>query len=151
MITTHVESFIGAIPELAPLFPMHWEELALFKDRMPLDIDFCFYRAAEDRGELLFITSREAGRLVGYFVGIVGHSPHYQGTLTCKMDVVYLVPEHRGAGVGGQLVNAVEAELKRRGVKCWWMGSKNHKPIEALFVTHGFEPAETYFAKWLED
>lgn len=151
MITAQVEGFMAARTEMEPLLPLHWEELALYRDKMPLDVDWGRYAAWEEGGSLLFVTLRDDGRLVGYFVGVVGTSPHYQGTLMCKMDVVYLVPEHRGAGSGNLLMETIKRELLRRGVKLWWMGSKNHKPIEGLFRAHGFTQEEAYFAQWIGD
>ena len=36
MITLEVESFIECLPELKPILPIHYEELALNKDEVPL-------------------------------------------------------------------------------------------------------------------
>jgi len=149
LFTTAVESFMAARPELEPVFPIHWEELALFKDKMPLDPCWESFAAYESTGKLLFVTLRERGRLAGYFVGIVAPALHYHGTLTAKMDLLYVVPEHRGNDGGNILLDAVMAELKRRGVQLVWMGSKNHKPIEGLFESRGFTHEESYFAKWI--
>jgi GNAT superfamily N-acetyltransferase len=150
-ITAQVESFIDCWPDLQPLLPLHWAELAIHQDKMPLDVDYLTYHRQEEAGELLFITLRNRGDLVGYFAGLIGRSPHYKSTLACKMDVIYLYPEHRGFGAGKLLMDTIKAELKRRGVQVWYMGSKNHKPIEALFMACGFEPMETYFSQWIGD
>lgn len=151
MITSHVERFTDCIDEVQPLFREHWEELGLFKDKMPLDPHYGYYAECEANGSALFLTLRTAGKLIGYFGGIVGPSPHYKSTLTCKMDLIYLAPEHRGLGAGKMLLDAVKAELKRRGVKLWWVGSKCHKPLDALLTLYGFELAETYYAMWTGD
>lgn len=151
MITAAVESFSDVWPELQPLLPLHHEELALYKEQMPLDVDPRRYIAWEHDGSLVFVGVRSDGGLIGYFAGLVGTSPHYRSTLACKMDVIYLHPDHRGFGTGKLLMSTVMAEMKRRGVKVVWMGSKNHKPIEQLFVACGFEPTETYFSQWIGD
>ena len=54
VLTTHVESFRRALSELMPLLPLHYEKLALNKDRVPLDPNFEFYFQKEDLGELSF-------------------------------------------------------------------------------------------------
>lgn len=151
MITAAVESFADVWPEMQPLLPLHHAELALFQDKMPLDVDVRRYFAWDNDGALLTVILRESGALIGYFVGIVGTSPHYQSTLMCKMDVVFLVKEHRGQKAGSLLLDTVKAELKRRGVKLWWMGSKVHLPIAPLLEAHGFELAETYHTQWIGD
>jgi GNAT superfamily N-acetyltransferase len=151
MITASLESFVDCWPELQPHLPRHHAELALYQDRMPLDVDFARYAAWEGDGSLVFVALRDLGQMVGYFAGVVGTSPHYKSTLSCKMDVIWAEPEHRGLGAGKLLMTTVMAELKRRGVKVVWMGSKNHKPIEQLFVACGFEPTETYFSQWIGD
>jgi GNAT superfamily N-acetyltransferase len=76
---------------------------------------------------------------------------HYRTTLTCTMDILYVHPDHRGLGAATVLFEALKLELKRRGVKVWWVGSKNHKPIEGFFRLFGFEQQEAYFAMWLGD
>lgn len=151
MITAQIESLTEQLPELKPLLPEHWAELALYQDRMPLDPDFAYYEAMDAAGKMLLATIRENGALVGYFVGILGASPHYRSTPMCKMDVVYVHPDHRGQHAGTLLLDTVKRELKRRGVRCWWVGSKNHKPIEWLFEQFGFERSETYFSMWIGD
>lgn len=151
LLTSQVEGFIDCLDEVRPILTTHWHELGLYRDKMPLDPAWSYYEQAERRGEILFITLRLGGQLVGYFGGLLGPAPHYQSTLTCKMDVIYLAPEHRGLGIGKILLDATKAELTRRGVKLWWVGSKNHKPIEALFGAYGFEPTETYFSMWIGD
>jgi GNAT superfamily N-acetyltransferase len=150
MFTAVVEPFMSQVEELRPLLPLHWEELGIYKDRMPLDPEWEVYEAFEDSGALLYVPLRCAGALVGYFIGIITPGLHYRQTLTCKMDIAFVLPEHRGGG-GRVLFDAVKAELRRRGVALWWVGSKDHHPIEGFYEALGFERQETYFAMWLGD
>lgn len=151
MITAQIELFRDAIEEAKPFLPVHWEEVAIFKDQMPLDPDYGAYQAIEDAGELVVATLREAGRLIGYFSVYLCKNLHYQSTRTAKMDILYIDPERRGFGNGRMLVECMKAELKRRGVKMWHVGSKNHKSIEWLFLSLGFEPTEMQLSIWLGD
>ncbi len=149
MLTAHVESLTERLEELKPLFPLHWEELALNKDKVPLDPQYHVYLQRDARGEVIFVTLRDAGELVGYFVGFVAPGLHYQTCLTCHLDIFYLRPDKRGARGGVILFKAVEAELKRRGVQRWFVGSKAHKDASRLFEALGFDHVETTYSKWI--
>ncbi len=150
MITAAPEPFMSQVEELKVLLPEHWEELGIYKSVMPLDPRWPLYDEFEKAGSLLYVPLRKGGELIGYFIGVIAPGLHYQSTLTCKMDIAYVRPEHRGSA-GRVLFEAVKAELKRRGVKLWWAGSKDHHPIEGFYEALGFERQETYFAMWLGD
>ncbi|WP_335954048.1 GNAT family N-acetyltransferase, partial [Acinetobacter higginsii] len=127
MITAHVESFEENLEYLKPLLPIHYQELALNQDKVPLSPQFDKYIAAEHSGELLFIGLRKSGELIGYFIGFVAPGLHYSTCLTCQMDIFYVHPDHRGSGAGLQLFKFVEDQCKKRGVQRLFVGSKLHK------------------------
>jgi GNAT superfamily N-acetyltransferase len=150
MLTTQIESFGERLAEFRPLFPLHWAELALNQDRVPLDPQYDIYLAREARGELLFVTLREAGAPVGYFLGFIAPGLHYRTCLTCTMDIFWVHPSHRAKGMPGiKLFRAVEKELRRRGVQRWFAGSKVHADASALFERLDFERVEVYYSKWI--
>ena len=151
MITAQVEGFMEQLEELKPLLPLHYEELALDKDKVPLMPRWDVYAAREAAGELCFVTVREDGRLIGYFIGFVMPGLHYATCLTCQMDIFYIHPDHRGRSCGLRLFRTVEKELRRRGVQRWFVGSKLHRDSGRLFTALGFGPVETYYSKWLGD
>ena len=151
MITAHVESFEQSLPYLKPLLPVHYQELALNQDKVPLSPQFDKYIAAEHRGELLFVVLRNAGEMVGYFIGFIAPGLHYSTCLTCQMDIFYVHPDHRGNGTGFQLFKFVEQQLKKRGVQRMFVGSKIHKDASWLFEKLGYKPVETYYSTWLGD
>lgn len=149
MITCHVESFERTLPELRMLLPDHYRELALNQDKVPLSPQFELYIARERAGELLFVTLREAGAMVGYFIGFIAPGLHYRDCLTCNMDIFYVRQDKRTGSAGVRLFRFVEKELRRRGVQRWYMGSKIHADASALFKRIGAEPVETYYSKWI--
>ncbi len=151
MITAHIESFEENLEYLKPLLPIHYKELALNQDKVPLSPQFDKYVAAEQRGELIFITLRKAGQMVGYFIGFIAPGLHYSTCLTCQMDIFYVLPEHRGSGAGFQLFKFVEQQLKKRGVQRMFVGSKMHKDASWLFEKLNYTPVETYYSAWLGD
>ena len=144
MITAHVESFEQNLEYLKPLLPIHYKELALDQDKVPLSPQFDKYVAAEQRGELIFVTLRKAGQMVGYFIGFIAPGLHYSTCLTCNMDIFYVLPDHRGSGTGFQLFKFVEQQLKKRGVARMFVGSKMHKDASWLFEKLNYTPVETY-------
>lgn len=149
MRTVQEESFEEGLNELQVLLPIHWEDLALNKDKVPLDPIYDIYIDRERKGELIYVTVREDGDLIGYFIGFIAPGLHYKTCLTCTMDIFYIHPDHRKNGAGGMLFEFVEKKLKARGVQRWYCGSKNHKSTEWFFEKIGFKPIETYFSKWL--
>lgn len=151
MITCHVESFEDRLEELKVLLPSHYEELALNKDHVPLSPQYGVYVDRERNGQLLFVTLRDAGELVGYFIGFIAPGLHYSTCLTCTMDIFYVRADKRTGSAGVRLFRFVEQELKRRKVQRWFMGSKIHADASALFKRIGAAPVETYYSKWLGD
>lgn len=151
MIGIQKESFMATLDELKPIFEIHYKELALNKDKVPLSPQYEVYEQHEQNGELLFITAREDGELIGYFIGFIAPGLHYSTCLTCTMDIFYIHPSHRGNNFGKRLFDFIERELKCLKVDRWFVGSKNHRSIEAFFLELDFEPVETYFSKWIGD
>lgn len=151
MLTIQVEKFADIIEEFKPMFPLHWKELALNQDKVPLDPQYDIYLAREELGELLFVTAREDGDPVGYFIGFIARGLHYKTCLTCTMDIFYVHPEKRTGRTGIKLFKFVEKELKRRGVDRWFVGSKCHADASALFEYLKFDRVEVYYSKWLGD
>jgi GNAT superfamily N-acetyltransferase len=149
MLTAHVESLSERLDELKSFFPMHWEELALNQKQVPLDPQYGIYLDRDEAGQVMLVTLRCHGDLVGYFVGFVAPGLHYATCLTLTMDIFYVLPEFRGAGGGFVLFKVVEAEAKRRGVKRMFVGSKMHKDASWLFQKLGYEPVETYYSLWM--
>jgi GNAT superfamily N-acetyltransferase len=146
-----VESFEEGLAEFQPLFPIHWEELALNKDKVPLDPQYDIYIRRERAGELLFVTLRELGQPIGYFIGFIAPGLHYQTCLTCTMDIFYVHPDKRKGRAGIQLFKFVEKELLKRGVQRWFVGAKLHSDASPLFEYLKFNRVEVYYSKWLGD
>lgn len=148
-LTASVEAFSAALPDMLPLLPLHWEELALDKDAVPLDPRWDVYARLDAAGELMLVTLRERGALIGYCWTIIAPSLHYGSTLTATVDIFWIKPDYRGRHGGKRLFRAVEAELRRRGVKRWVASSKLHRDSGRLFTAIGFAPFETLYSKML--
>jgi GNAT superfamily N-acetyltransferase len=151
MITAQIEELADCLEEMKEIFPLHWQEIAIFKDKMPLDPQYPLYWLREQHGELVMPVLRCDGKIIGYWPTFVAPGMHYKSTLTATTDILYVHPDHRGNGAGKLLFDCLKAELKRRGAKIWYAGSKNHKQIEWFLKMLGFEEIETYFALWIGD
>lgn len=151
MITAQVEHLTECLEEMKPLFMLHWHKLALNKDKVPLDPQYQVYLQKDARGEVMFISLRDTGRLVGYWVGFITPGLHYQTCLTHMMDIWNMLPEYESGHTALILMRAVEKELKRRGVNRSFIGEKLHRPTGRLFKAFGYEPVETYYSKWIGD
>lgn len=152
MITCQIEDLTKGLAELKPLFPLHWAELALNKDKVPLDPQYEEYLRRDALGQITYVTCRKDGILIGYFVFFNTPGLHYKTCLTCIMDIFYVHPDHRGDSCGWKLLECAKAELKRRGVNRWFVGHKEHsKKAGVLFEKFGFEKVETTYSMWLGD
>lgn len=149
MLTAHIESFAERLDELKVLLPLHYKELALNQDKVPLDPQYDIYIARERAGELMFITLREAGVLVGYFIGFVAPGLHYRTCLTLTMDIMYVHPDKRQCGGGAVLFGFVKEQARLRGVQRAFVGEKVHAPIGGFLESQGFELCERTYTAWL--
>ena len=157
MITAQVESLTEGLEEMKPLFPSHWEEVALNQDKVPLDPRYDVYLSRDAAGEILYVTLRDLGVLVGYFVGFVQPALHYKTCLTLQMDIFWLHPDFRD----GDSLTAIEREMAcmtlfetvkkaavARGVKRAFYGSKSHKDASIVFAALGMVEVERYYSAY---
>lgn len=147
MLTAAPEPFAPFLEEVKPLLPLHYAELALNQDEVPLAPQYDEYLRRDALGMVLTIAMREAGELVGYYVGFVAPGLHYETCLTLHLDIFWLKPEHRGKRGGALLFKAVEAEAKRRGVQRMFSGSKVHMDASWLFEMLDYTEVERTFSK----
>lgn len=153
MLSSHIEPFISQVEELKTLLGTHYEELALNKDKVPLAPQWPMYAQREAHGQLVYVTLRDDGELIGYIIMFVTPGLHYETCLTASMDILFVRPDRRDSAAKGvfMMIDRLEAELKRRGVDRWFMGTKLHKDIGAIFRRRGFEAVEMTYTKWIGD
>lgn len=151
-LSAQVETLSPALLEEAkPLLERHWEEIALDQASVKLDPNWPRYVELSEAGALSIVTLRAQGRLVGYSCMILSPGLHYRSTFEARMDIFWLAPEYRGRMGGVRLFRAVESELRRRGVKRAYVGSKLHKDVGRLFEALSYRPIETWYSKLLGD
>lgn len=151
MITAQVEKYGHILQELVDILPTHYEELALNKDKVPLEMNHNRYFEESEVGNLFVVTVRKDTILIGYYIGFLFNELHYMGCFSCATDIFYILPEERRSGAGGLLFAAVEKELKLLGVDRWFVSAKEHSKAgaSALLEKLEFKPVETTYCKWI--
>ena len=151
MLSCCVEEWPGPAPELTELFQIHWKEIALFHDEIPLAPRWERYESLALSGQLLYITLRDRGTLVGYFIGFFDKTLHYGETLKLLMDIMYVRAEARGHFGGFKLLRMAEREARKRKVVLLAMSRKMHLSDEMarLLRLFGFSDIEIHSAKIL--
>ena len=132
------------------LWPLHWEEIALDKDHVPLDVDMERYAELDAAGQLHIVTARDDDeRLQGYVLYVTMPHLHYKSTLHAFMDVLYLAPMHRKGLAGYRLLTWAESTLRARGVRKVFMGGKMHYDLAPIYARLGYTEIERHFSKML--
>lgn len=149
MLTCAPEPFPAFLEEVRDLLPLHYEELALNQDKVPLSPQYDEYLRRDAMGMVFLVAAREAGKLVGYFIGMKAPGLHYSTCLTLIGDIFYIHPDHRDGSAGVKLFKAVQAEARRQGVQRMFVGCKAHKDVSGLFEKLGFEFVEKTYSVWL--
>ena len=149
MVTFQRESWRDIFEEIQPFLPIHYKELAVDQNDVPLDPNWQFYNDQCDSGVLICFTARDEGKLIGYNLSFVRGHIHYQSTLTAHNDIYYLSKAYRKHGNGRNFFSAWMVELKRMGVVRVLLGTKLHEDHRQLFKHLGFQEADTILTKVL--
>lgn len=132
------------------LFPIHWQELALNKDKISLAIDEPRFRKIYEDGLLLIVGARQEVRLVGYFVAMILPHIHYKDAGNMAFtDMYYIHPEFRKGGAGVKMFLAVERIFKAKGVVKAYISSKVHQDNSALFEKLGWHFSDKSYTKMI--
>lgn len=112
---------------------IHYDELALHKDTIPLDPDYERYLLLESKNQLKVYTLRTDDHiLIGYAVFFVSPMIHYKSTLCASNDLLYISKEYRQGMTGVKFIKYCESKLREHGVhKITWhiKESNNFVPI----------------------
>ena len=134
------------------LIELHWEEIALNKEKIKLNPDWEKYKSLEELGALKIFTARDdVNKLVGYFVVIVGANLHYKDHIFAENDIIYLHKDYRKGFTGVKLIKFAEKCLKDDGVSVLKINTKVHQPFDKLVNYLGFGLIERVYTKYLGD
>ncbi len=144
-----VESIAEMRDEIRVLNGRHYKETETKYLDHHMEPDYDGFAALEAQGAFLCYIARhgETGQMVGYLMFFVSKSLHMDARVA-QEDAYYVVSEHRGTGLGRQLLRNAEKDLATRGVDYVFMSSK--KPVGGpnigpLLEIEGYgEVAEVY-------
>ena len=80
MIKFGVERYSQVNEDIKELIKLHYDEIAVNKEDIPLDPDWDRYKLLDDKGLIMIITARDEGRLVGYSIFFISNHLHYKST-----------------------------------------------------------------------
>lgn len=147
------EPWATYVVDAPPLWRLHYAEVALDQDVIPLDMDVERYAALDATGQLHLVTARAGpeAHLVGYYTALVGPHLHYKRTLCAAVDLYFVLPAYRQGWTGIRLFQEAERTLKARGVVKVATGTKLHAGLErtTLFMRLGYRPTEQLLTKLL--
>lgn len=137
---------------LADLVIQHWEEIALDKESVPLDVDWDKKLGLESTGQWCVFTARRSGVLVGYVSFYIHHQAiNYKTTRYIHDDVFWLHPDERKGLTGYFLLKKSIAALPKPSklqfkTKLGFQDGRVGKLLERL----GLTPIETVYSAYLE-
>lgn len=147
-------SYDQIVDEIKPLLIKHWEEIALYRDRVPLDVNYRIYKAHDDINALRIYTVRVDKVLIGYAIYVLRSHPHYQSNRWAVNDIYWIDPAHRNAGIGIGLFrfveNSLRSELKPDEILIMHTNSKTmHPQAHRVLEFMGHDMVEVGHSKML--
>lgn len=152
MLTFQKERFVDLMPELPEIFYKHWVDIALDRDKIPLDPAWEEYMRLEAIGILQIVTARDGAKLAGYVFSLVHPHLHYKKSLTAYTDLMYLRREYtKGFGIFryAGLIRHSEKMLRDMGVQKRYLMTKVYHDLTPLFARLGYKFIEKISAKLL--
>ena len=150
MITYQIERYSDVVPELATLYPEHYEELeGATSGGYDLDLDWNQYKNLDNAGMIQLVTCRSDGELIGYILYIVSRHLHVKTCLTAYEDIYFLRKQHRKGRTGIKLFQYAEQYLKSLHVNKILCSTKVHQDNSKLFEYLGYRFVEKLFSKYI--
>ena len=143
------ERLVFVKKEMQSLLDLHWQLIALNKDKIKLNPNWNEYIKLDDAGILKLFTARKNGNLVGYFAVTVSTSLHYKDHIFATNDVIFIHPDHRDGSAGYKLLKYAEKELTNMGVSLMMINTKTHQPFDKLLERVGFKLIERVYSKYI--
>lgn len=151
-MVTYQQEFLSTCKEdCQELIRLHWEEIAVNKEKIKLNPDWDAYQTLEDANALRIFTARDKGKLVGYFVVLISRNLHYKDHLFADNDIIYLHKDYRKGFTGVKLIKFVEKCLKQDGISVLKINTKVHQPFDQLMSYLKFGLIERVYTKYLGD
>jgi len=147
-LTYQLERWAQFWQDCQPLITIHWKELALDQEWIPLGVNEERFASVDALDMLHILTVRDEGRLVGYFLAIVMPHMHYKDAGPMAFtDMYFIHPDYRIGGTGAKMLAEVERTLRARGVVKAYLSTKVHQDHSDLFEKMGWRFTDKAFTK----
>lgn len=127
------------------LVQQHWEEVA--KDRRRLSPAWQFFKEAEKLGNVICFVCRKNGEIIAYTVFLLQPDLHATDEKLAYNDAVFLRPDQRGAGLGGQFMQYCETQLRGMGITMVVWHVKPAVDYSRTLIKMGYRHFSTVYAK----
>jgi GNAT superfamily N-acetyltransferase len=140
-------TILPAVPEdidaLLPMVEEYWrfENIEGFD---PARMRALLARVLEDASLGRAWIARVYGEPAGYLLAVSVFSLEYQG-LTAEIDEFFVVPQHRGLGIGASMLAAAEAQFRLE--ECTNVSlqlGRSNEAARRFYRQHGFEDRDGY-------
>lgn len=143
-----IERLAHVRADIEPLLEDHYKEVAMYQDKIKLNVDWKAYELLEKNDKLRIMTWRENMELIGYNVFFLNQNAHYQDHLYAVNDIIYVRPDHRGPEVK-VFIDACEQAMVDEGVSVITYHMKEQKPFHALMEWAEYDHAEHVYMKYI--
>ena len=143
-----VEKFSDVYDEAGNLLNLHWQEIAKNKELLRLNPDAELYKSIEN--DLMLVTARSGGALIGYFLWIFRTHPHYKHVLVAEEDLHFLLKEYRLGLAGYKFIKAACRSAINRGAKLLVMREKIGNEHPAIMKRLNFIPTDVVYTHSVE-
>lgn len=134
-----------AMPQLAP----YVSDTETWHERRAL------YAGLFDEHDAVLLLAREGERLVGYALGYTMPATGTwladtwsTGTNIGEVESLSVLPEHRGRGLGSELLEQLHAGLRRLGAQDFILGAlAGNEDAIRLYRRHGYQPTWLYLTR----
>jgi GNAT superfamily N-acetyltransferase len=132
------------------LMQAHWEEIAHYKDKVPLAPQLEQLQKMEDDGCLFILTLRENEELIGYAMWVTRSHLHYTSlTVVAVNDLIFVRKDKRIGGLGKRLMVESERAMRTIGAKKMQYHMKPHASFAPILERMGFIHEEIIYGKLL--
>lgn len=143
------KKFSDVYKNLGHLFKRHGDEVLGFSGEYGINEDV--YLKLEEGGRVIFFTAEDDGVVVGYCTYIISEPLHLKNMLYSFQDLLYVVPEKRGSGVGNDLVLAAEEKSRELGCNKVFFTQKANIKDSKVALELGYSSYEKTFIKDLNN
>jgi L-amino acid N-acyltransferase YncA len=148
-ITYALEPWATYYRDCEPLWPEHYTEIAVDKDRMPMRPDVATYQALDAAGRLQIVVARDDGRMVGYVLSVIRPHLHYADVLCGYEDAYFLTQSRRRGMVGVKLLREAVRYMQSVGVQKAFFMTKVSLNMGPIFERMGFTMTDVVYSKWI--